>query len=264
MVITLLTDFGEGGYWVGVMKGVILNITPHVQIVDITHSIPSHQLKVASFILKVSYSFFPPDTVHVVVVDPGVGTDRKALIVRTERYYFVGPDNGVLSWMLEEEGIKKIINIKNEKYFLPELSSTFWGRDVFAPVAAHIADGMPVEEFGEELKLGEIVRVELPRMVMKNRKIIGEVVYVDKFGNLITNIEKRRCEEWLRGRGFSLHIGQRRIHRIVPNYQEAEKGEIVALWGSTGYLEIATKEDSASKILTSREGDKVSLEISSV
>ncbi len=186
-LITLTTDFGLTDWFVGTMKGGILGIAPRAAIVDITHEIPAGDIRAGAFALWASCRFFAKGGVHVVVVDPGVGSERKAIVAETDNYFFVGPDNGVLSWALTKERIKTIRALENEHYFLHPTSRTFHGRDIFAPVAAHLASGAPTRKLGPILK--DFVRLPWPKPKRGRNRIEGEVVYIDRFGNAITNLE---------------------------------------------------------------------------
>ena len=185
-LITLTTDFGLTDWFVGTMKGVILGIAPRATIVDITHQIPAGDIRSGAFALLGSYRFFPKGSVHVAVIDPGVGSERKAIVAETDNYFFIGPDNGVLSWTLPKERIKTIRALENEHYFLHLISGTFHGRDIFAPVAAHLASGVPTRKLGPVSK--GFMRLPWPEPKRARNRIEGEIVYIDRFGNAITNL----------------------------------------------------------------------------
>ena len=187
-LITLTTDFGSEDWFVGVMKGVILGIAPRAAIVDITHGISPGDVFAGAFALAASCRCFPRKTVHVAVIDPGVGGGRQAIVVQTRDYYFVGPDNGVLSLALEQESIRSIRRLQNRRFFRPDISNTFHGRDIFAPVAAHLSKGVAVAALGPELN--DCVRLSLHPPAFKRGRLFGEVVYVDRFGNAITNVRE--------------------------------------------------------------------------
>ena len=193
-VITLTTDFGTRDWFVGTMKAVILGILPRAKVVDITHEIPPGDIRAGAFALMASCRYFPRGTVHVAVVDPGVGSQRQAIAVQTARRFFVGPDNGVLSWGLALEKIKTIRLLENRQYFLQPVSRTFHGRDIFAPVAAHLSRGLSASRLGRELK--DFVRVPWPLTTKQRGEVQGEIVHIDRFGNAITDIEAERvsCE----------------------------------------------------------------------
>ena len=191
--ITLITDFGLQDGYVGVMKGVISNINPSASVIDISNTIAAQDIFQAACVLNNSYSYFPKGTIHVVVVDPGVGSDRKILCLKTEDYVFLAPDNGVLSFVIEKDESPSIREVTNGKLFLPRLSNTFHGRDIFAPVAAHISKGVSHKEFGERVdKTNEIT---LPKPILSPEgKLTAEIIYVDSFGNLITNVNKEAVD----------------------------------------------------------------------
>jgi S-adenosylmethionine hydrolase len=253
MIIALLTDFGTQDYFVGAMKGAILSINPHAKIIDITHEISPQDIKSAAFTLCACYRDFPEKTIFVVVVDPGVGSNRKAILVETEKYFFVAPDNGLLSFIFEEARNPRVFGLTNKKYFADKISRTFHGRDVFAPVAAHLSNGVEPKEFGAETK--DFVRFEInkPRRISSNL-IEAEIIHVDRFGNLITNLKAEDLPE-----NFSAEIKGKTIDKLRNFYAEAEAGEIFMIAGSAGFLEIAARENSASKLLNAQSGAKVSM-----
>jgi hypothetical protein len=256
-IIALLTDFGLNDNFVGVMKGVIYRIHPEVKIVDISHQVESHNIYEAGFLLKNSYPYFPEGTVFLIVVDPGVGSERKAIIVETEKYLFVAPDNGVLSFV-EGKEIKRIVQITNEEYFLKPVSHTFHGRDIFAPVAAYLSKGENVNKFGTEI--GKIERIKFPEPQIKNNRLVGEVIYVDRFGNLITNINQDSFLQFIEGKKFKIIIGKAKISKVSSSYQEGKEGLPIAIFGSFHNLEISLYRDNASKNLNLNRGSKISIE----
>ena len=186
-IITLTTDFGTSDPYVGIMKGVILSINPKAKIIDITHSIPPQDIISAGVTIKNSFSFFPEKTIHLAVVDPGVGSKRSPLLIKTEKYFFIGPDNGLFSSIISNEKIENIVKITNKNYFLKKVSRTFHGRDIFAPVTAHLSTGKRPDTFGPDLKNPIITPFPKPCIVNKN-EAEGEVIHIDRFGNLLTNI----------------------------------------------------------------------------
>lgn len=261
-IIALLTDFTWHNWYLGVMKGVILGINPAVRIVDLCHDVSSKDVREGSFVLGNSYAYFPGGTIFLCVVDPGVGGKRKNLIVKTEDYYFVAPDNGILSSIFEKGKVQKVFQVKPGKYTLVPHGSTFFGRDIFAPIATHLSLGVPPEEMGEELKSVLTVPALKPFINAKG-EVSGRAVYVDTFGNIITNIS----EEYLKsiftdGIPFEecmIRLGGRRIKGIKNYYEQGEVGKLMALLDSWGYLEIAVNKGSAFRFLKLRE--KKSLEI---
>jgi len=247
-VISLLTDFGDKDNFVGVMKGVILKINPRLKIIDLCHNVKPQDILQAAFLLKNSFKYFPKGTVHLVVVDPGVGTKRRKILVKTKDYYFVAPDNGVLDLSLQGENIEKIIEITNDKYFLKPVSNTFHGRDVFAPVAAYLSLGKRIDDFGKRIKGIKHLNLPVPKRV-KNI-LLGEVIYIDHFGNLITNITKDGFKDFLKDSNFKIYIAGRLITKISHSYQEAKKNKPLAIWNSFGNLEISVAGACAKECLS--------------
>jgi len=256
-IITLITDFGTQAGYLGAVKGVILKINPDASVVDISHDIAPFDIWEGAFILKNSYRFFPNETIHLVVVDPGVGSQRQALLIISEDYSFVGPDNGVFSFLYQNEKILKMINIDNSKYFIGK-TSTFHARDIFAPVAAYLSLGIKPEEFGTQAK--ECLKLKIPSPRIGNNLIQGEILWVDKFGNLITNLDCNLVKKIKSKRDFGILIGKKVITKISDSYSDGREKEILALEGSTGYLEISANQGSAEEILGKRRGDKFKVE----
>ena len=262
-LITLTTDFGLDNWFSGAMKGVIKNICPAVPIVDISHCIRRFNVYAGAFTLKNSYCFFPDRTIHVVVVDPGVGSDRRAILVKTEKYYFIAPDNAVLSYALEQENVEKIISIENEKYFLSPVSSTFHGRDIFAPVAAYLAAGVAIDEFGPEVHEIKQLARSVPHP-LSARELLGHILYVDNFGNCITNIS-RHCFEKLLSESttgaFKIAVRDREITKISTSYSDGRSDEPVVVVGSSDYLEIALNQGSAAETVGLNEGMEIIIKV---
>lgn len=255
--ISLLTDFGLQDNFVGVMKAVILKINPRVEIVDLCHQVKPQDIFEAAFLLKGSFRYFPKGTVHLVVVDPGVGSKRKKIVVKTRDYYFVAPDNGVLCPALADEQIQKIIEITNEKYFLKPLSHTFHGRDIFAPVASHLSLGKRIEVFGK--RLNSIRQLDLPTARRMKDKLTGEVIYIDRFGNLITNINEDEFRDFVANSNFKIYIAGKELNKISRSYQEAEKNRPLAIFGSFGNLEISVREANARQFLSADKGTPIQI-----
>lgn len=259
-VITLTTDFGNKDPFVGIMKGVILNINPCITIVDITHGISAHNIIEAAFVIENSFSFFPRRTIHVVVVDPGVGSTRRAILVATENHYFIGPDNGVFSRIYRISENPIVINITSEHYFLPKRSSTFHGRDVFAPVAGWLSRGIEISNFGEQIQ--DFVSIDIPNIIRKADNIIeGEVIYIDGFGNLITNISDREIEKMLKinaDKKLKIFIKDIEVP-LVSYYSECKDDRLHSIINSFGCLEFFIYKGNASSILDIRVGEKVSV-----
>ena len=253
-IITLTTDFGTDDWFVGTMKGVILGIHPSAHIVDLNHQIPPGSVLAGAFSLSASHAFFPKGTIHVAVVDPGVGSGRSAILVQTSMFYFVGPDNGVLSLALEGQRIRQIRRLENPKWFRREVSHTFHGRDVFAPVAAHMSRGVACHKFGHPVS--QTTSIRLPETRRDSHGILGEIVYLDRFGNAITNITSAEVQE---AKLTSVRIASRGCRGIPigSHYQSVAAGKPVALIGSTGRLEIAIHGGSAVKALRLGFGDAI-------
>jgi len=257
-VITLLTDFGLKDIYVGVMKGVILNINPEAKIIDLTHDISPQDIKEAVFLLGTAYQFFPKGTIHVIVVDPGVGSERRAILGVTKNYFFIAPDNGVLELIYQKEDIK-VYHLNRPQYYLPQISSTFHGRDVFAPIAAHLSLGVSPETLGEEIF--DYKRLDFPKPLKEKNSLKGEIIYIDHFGNLISNIRKEIFETFVRGNSFLIRIKNILLDQIVSYYQAVKPGKILALWDSSGYLEIAQFLGRADEALNVSIGEKIEINI---
>lgn len=246
-LITLTTDFGYSDHYVGAIKGVILSINPNAKIIDIAHDIPAQDVRACAYIVKNFYKYFPKGTIHMVVVDPGVGSERAALILKRKECTFVAPDNGVLTFVAEGASIYRI---EEEKFFLKPLSSTFHARDIFAPVCAYLSLGKRPKDFGPKIKECKILQIKEP--LKKDGVIEGEVVYIDRFGNLITNIEGESLP-----RNALIKIKNTQIHGISKCYSDAPIGALLAVIGSGGMLEISVNSANASFLLGCGKGEKV-------
>ncbi|MBW1918192.1 MAG: SAM-dependent chlorinase/fluorinase [Deltaproteobacteria bacterium] len=246
-LITLLTDFGCQDGYVGIMKGVILGINPQVTLVDLSHDLPPQDVIGAALVLQAAHPYFPPDTIHLAVVDPGVGTARRGLALRVRNQFWVGPDNGLFHLVLEGQPDFRAVGLENPAYFLPQVSATFQGRDVFAPVAAYLSTGVPLDRLGSPVI--DPVPLNLPVPEISSRCLRGQVIHVDHFGNLISNIRFSDLENWLQGRPINLQVGNTRITRLVRTYAQVAPGELIALKGSHGYLEIACAQGNAAQLL---------------
>jgi S-adenosylmethionine hydrolase len=255
-LITLTTDFGARDWFVGTMKGVILGLCPRAAIVDITHEIPPGDIRAGAFALAASCRFFPKGAVHVAVIDPGVGGSRPAIAVQTSDYFFVGPDNGVLSFALAREKIRSIRRLENERWFLSPVSQTFHGRDIFSPVAARLSGGLAIQKLGPLAK--DFLRLPWPEPRRRQNRIEGEIVYLDRFGNAITNIDAELLRRFDSAR-VKLRVGRRSAVPIATHYQAVPRGQLLALIGSSGLLEIAINGGSAAGRLKLRLGDKFEL-----
>ncbi|RLF20893.1 MAG: hypothetical protein DRZ82_00370 [Thermoprotei archaeon] len=257
-VITLLTDFGIRDPYVAQMKGVILSINPDTIIVDITHDIRPHDINEAAFILLSAYNKFPVGTIHVVVVDPGVGTRRKAIVIETKRYLFVGPDNGVLSLAADHDGITNVYEIKNEVFMRANVSYTFHGRDIFAPVAAYLSLGIDPKYVGPKLNPQRISRLAPVSAKKLGNMFLAHVLYIDHFGNVITNVRKDQIPQGITSVVIK-HRGKQIKLPLKRTYGEVEKGEFVAVVGSFDYLEIAVNQGNAAKSLGMSVGDSLTI-----
>ncbi len=251
MLIALLTDFGLKDGFVGSVKGVIKSIN-NVDIIDITHEISSFDVLEGALILSASYKYFPKYTIFLCVVDPGVGTNRNAIVVRTNNYTFVAPDNGLISLALEDENIEKIIKIENRDFFLPSDTNTFHGRDIFAPVAAYLSLGIPVESFGTELK--NIKKIEIPEPINYSNYIEGQIIKFDKFGNAITNLKT------LPSAFKKASVANTPIKGVINSFLEGEKGKLYLIKGSFGFYEIVSPLESAKDKFNLKIGDKIYIE----
>ena len=256
-IITLMTDFGTSDHYVGVMKGVMLNINPQVQIVDITHAIPPQDIHGAAFLIDSAYRYFPAGTIHVVVVDPGVGSERRAIVCQTETASFVCPDNGILTHILHHEERIHTVAVENSAYFLPQVSNTFHGRDIFAPAAAHLSRGIPIDKLGSPI--AQPLQLPIPKPEVTDKAIIGLVIWIDSFGNLVTNISHEILES-LEGRsGMIIHAGSAKINHLNQSYAESAVGEALAIVGSFNRLEISINQGNAAQALGLKRGDRITI-----
>ena len=250
-IITLTTDFGTRDWFVGSMKGVILGVNPQAVVVDITHEIPTGNVRAGAFALAASCRCFPRQTVHIAVVDPGVGSHRAAIVVKTSDYCFVGPDNGILSLALAKEKVLEIWQVENENYFQQPVSNTFHGRDIFAPVAAHLTHRILMDSLGPPLK--DYVRLDWPKPQVVDGLLRGEIIYIDHFGNAISNIEPPGKS------AGTVRIPNKVECSIQEFYQAVPVGRPLAILGSTGYLEIAVNGGNAAQTFSLKLGDPVEL-----
>ncbi len=257
-ILTLTTDFGLSDHYVGAMKGVILGICPRAQIVDITHDITPYEITEGAYTIAQAYRTFPKKTVHVVVVDPGVGTARRPILVEAAGQYFIGPDNGVLSMVYGKEK-HKVRLIGNERYFRKPVSQTFHGRDIFAPVAAHLAAGVLPSQVGKTLD--DYLRPAFQKPVQVGKRMWnGQVLKVDRFGNLITNYHVDDFPD-LERRGFAFGVGPLQVGALARSYAETGPGEVFAIVGSAGYYEISVREASAARATGCGSGSPIELTV---
>lgn len=264
-IITLTTDFGLEDIYVGVMKGVILGINPQATIVDLCHNVPPQDIRQAAFLLNTAWRYFPPDSIHVAVVDPGVGGRRRAIALVIGQTVFLGPDNGIFSYVLQgaltdasttERGINAF-HLTNPRYWLPKPSATFHGRDIFAPVAAHLSLGVPVADLGTPLPLNSLVTFPLPVPFYREPVLVGHILHVDRFGNLVTNVPAGH--EALQETGIVVEIAGQQIAGLKRTYADGSPGELIALVGSTGYLEVAVVGGNAAQRLGVGPGEEVTI-----
>jgi S-adenosyl-L-methionine hydrolase (adenosine-forming) len=265
-ILTLTTDFGASDHYVGAMKGVILSICPHAQIVDICHDVTPFQIAEGAYVIAQAYACFPKKTVHVVVVDPGVGTARRPILLEAAGQYFVGPDNGVLS-MLYSAGKHKVRLIANHRYFRQPVSATFHGRDIFAPVAAHVAAGVAPSRMGKPIE--DYLRPEFAKPERSGKRAFsGSILKIDRFGNVVTNFHARDFPELCpsgtdafvcQPAGVAVAVGRRQIAALSQNYAESRPGALFLIVGSSGYLEISVNQGSAAKQIGCKTGDPVTL-----
>jgi S-adenosylmethionine hydrolase len=246
-VVALLSDFGSSDHYAGSMKGVVLSVCPDATLVDIAHDLAPHDVLAGALELAACYRFFPSGTVFLVVVDPGVGSSRRGLAADTGEYRFVAPDNGVLTAVFHEAPPKKVVELTERKYARPTVSRTFEGRDRFAPAAGWLAKGLPLVSLGRSIT--DYRQLDIPVAAVSDERVEGQVLRVDRFGNLITNIERRQFEKLAAASSVVIAAAGREIPRLVNTYDEAQGSEACALFGSTDHLEIAVNAGSAAERL---------------
>jgi len=246
-IITFLTDFGLKDPYVGIMKGVLLGLDPGVVIVDLTHQVEPGDITGAAQIMAESFSFFPPGTIHVAVVDPGVGTERKPILVRSRNHFFVGPDNGLFWPIIKDDPGALIIHLTRQEFFLPRTSRTFHGRDIFAPVAGHLSLGVDPIKMGRTME--SPVRIPDVTPTPKGNTLFGRAVRIDHFGNVITNIYREDLARFLGNHEMVIRVGKETIKGVMKTYADGAEGKLVALFGSTDRLEIAVNSGRADRLL---------------
>lgn len=258
-IVSLLTDFGVEDEYVGVMKAVILSVNPAAVIVDLTHQIPSQNIFQAAQVINESYRFFPEKSIHVIVVDPGVGSDRAILAYEKKGHIFIAPDNGVLTLLAEEKGEDRVYLVQNPNYFLNPVSRTFHGRDIFAPVAAHLSKGVAIERLGPMLDVKNITRLTVAEaFIDETGAVVGHIVSVDHFGNLITNIDLKLMDRYgIRPENATIVLGNIKLQGIHDHYSSVNSGNVLAIIGSRGLLEIAVNQGNARKTLHAAVGELV-------
>ncbi len=263
--ITLLTDFGSEDAYVGVMKGVILSIHSSAKIIDISHAVDPQDLIEAAYLIKSCYRYFPEHTVHIVVVDPGVGSDRAIVALEMMGHVFLAPNNGVLTLLMDEGKIDAMVRVENPRFFLNPISQTFHGRDVFAPVGAHLAKGIDITSLGSPLDPQGLVYLDIPKPHVSNGdELIGTIVSIDHFGNCMSNIDQD-CLKKITGKDaekeFEIKIGKNSITGLSQRYADVEPESFLAIFGSFGYLELALNCGNASRRLNIKKGDAITLRL---
>lgn len=258
-IVTLTTDFGTNDHFVGAVKGVILDIAPDATIVDITHAVQAYDVLDGALAISQTYSYFPTGTVHMVVVDPGVGTERRPIIASSDGYHFVAPDNGVLSMVYAKEERIHVRHVTSEHYFRQPVSNTFQGRDVFAPIAGYLAKMVDSHKFGDEIE--DYVRFAAPKpKPAGDNRLRAVVLKVDRFGNLITNVTPEDAPALFAGKGgFKIVVGSKEITQIRTAYAEGAQGEVFGILGSMGYLEIVANRAAAAQLTGAGKGSEVSI-----
>ena len=257
-LISLLTDFGIKDAYVSTMKGVILRICPTATIVDISHDVAKYDVLEGSFKLLQASPYFPEGTIHLAVVDPDVGTVRRRIIIQGRHCIYVGPDNGILSLAAKNDGVVKVLEIKNESFMLPNFSRTFEGRDIFAPTAAHLANGVEIDEFGPQID--NFLNLSIAKPENKGGVLLGETIYIDDFGNITTNISEEMLREIAIGASIEVTVGNTSKRCLFrKTYGEVPVGSPLLTLGSIGFLEVAVNQGSAKFLFKAKVGDKVSL-----
>lgn len=260
MPIVLMTDFGSSDVYPGILKGVLARIAPAVPVLDLTHEIAPYNILQGAFQLARSFRYFPQGSIFVAVVDPGVGGARRPILVETQQYHFIAPDNGLLTMVLHQEKPKRIYCLDNPRYHLPEVSGTFHGRDLFAPAAAHLANGVAPGELGSPLEEWARLPECFPQRVQG--RIVGRIVNIDRFGNCFTNVDRGTVETYLKKNRPVLRLkgGPKDIGDWVHHYGEGKKGSPILLWSSSGFLEIALREGSAAAALKIKIGREIGVQ----
>jgi S-adenosylmethionine hydrolase len=257
-IATLTTDFGLKDPYAAEMKAAILGICPNAVIVDVTHNIAKFNIRMGAYVLASAAPYFPKGTVHVAVVDPGVGTQRRPILIQTKQGFFVGPDNGILVLAAEKQDITRIHELSNPRFRLPKVSNTFHGRDIFSPAAAHLLNGVKPEEFGPEIR--EAAKPEFAKIKRKNGVLVGEVLHVDGFGNIITNISEKEVAQIHVEASVSVELPSCKLKlKLCKAYGETNPRQPVALIGSHSFLEIALNQGNAAKKFKTKVGDKVTV-----
>lgn len=264
-VITLLTDFGLQDEYVGVMKGVILSINSNIQLVDMTHALTRHDIVQAALIVKSAFRYFPTNSIHVIVVDPGVGGKRKVICCNKDGHFFIAPDNGVLSLVVQDSKVDELRAVTNQAYFLKPVSHTFHGRDIFAPVAAHLSKDLDMSRLGQEIRLSDIVTLDLPAPFLSSpQELVGEILSIDAFGNLMTNIDEETLTRFGHEQGpedVVIHLGGAKIQGVSTSYDSVKTGSPVAVVGSRKLLEIAVNQADARTYFNAGVGQTITVKL---
>lgn len=255
-ILTLTSDFGNQDQYVSAMKAVILGISPRARLIDISHEIKPQDIMAAAWVLKNTAFLYPPGTVHLAVIDPGVGTKRKAIAAKIKDQYFVGPDNGLFSLLLENNTYKAF-ELSNEDYWFEKRSDTFHGRDIFAPAAAHICNGVDISKFGKEVK--KLVNYKWALPIADEEGMQGWIVHIDRYGNLITNISAELMRKYIDDHDIKIFIGNTIIHKIEKTFGSVAEGEPTAIIGSSGMMEIVVNKGSAEQMLGVEKGAPISI-----
>lgn len=264
-VITLTTDFGMSDPYVGIMKGVILDVNPAASIIDLTHNIEPQNILQAAWAVKTAFQYFPAGALHVIVVDPGVGTGRRIVALETEKYIFLAPDNGVLTLVLDEVEVVRACQVDNKDYFLKKVSSTFHGRDIFAPAGAHISTGIDIGKMGRKIDADGLVTLDVKRPCLAaGGRLTGSVMDVDRFGNLTTDISRALLEKSfpdILPEKFRIRIKENEIKGLSESYQSVERGRLLSIIGSSDTLEVALGLGSAASFCQAAAGDTVTVAV---
>jgi len=256
-IITLLTDFGVQDAYVACLKGVILGLNPAAALIDLTHAVPPQDRRRGALILAGAAPYFPPGTIHLAVVDPGVGSGRRGLAAHCRGQFWVGPDNGLFHLAWSQDPDLEIVSLENPRFFRPQVAATFHGRDIFAPVAAHLSLGVRLGQFGPAIT--DPVSLGFPEPTFGPAAIHGEVIYVDRFGNLVSNVRAAALNSWAKGQGLHFQVGRIQISGLARTYNDVAPGEFLALAGSHGYLEIACNLGNAAGRGRARVGDSLTI-----
>jgi len=256
-IITLTTDFGLEDPYVGQMKGAILQRNISARIIDLTHAVTPHDILAGAITIRTSYRYFPDETIHLIVVDPEVGTQRSILAAEADKHLFVAPDNGLLSLLIMDKKMNKVHRVENSSLFPAEVSGTFHGRDIMAPVAAALAAGLPIDKVGPETSFSDCVQLDIPEPVIDNHHIIGQMLHIDHFGNIRTNITTRHLSRFQPADFTGITISDHTINAISSTYSTQPPGKLVALIDSSGYLEIAVNKGNAAELTGCSSGESI-------